>query len=112
MNQESDFGVQVAEGGEGGERDLHEVADAADVDEDLIRALVSETSAQLAYHRRRVFSTEAGVSTRAAVAGTNRGDWPVRYSWRWEKAAGSARMMACILDIFGGWNRNTYGDEV
>src|SRR6266481_7781787 len=60
VNQEGDFGVQVAEGGEGGERDLHEVADAADVHEDLIRALVSETSAKLANHRGRVFSTGGG----------------------------------------------------
>jgi hypothetical protein len=30
----------------------------------------------------------------------------------WEKAAGSARMMAYVLNIFGGLNRNIYGDEV
>jgi hypothetical protein len=56
--------VQFAEGGEGGERDLHEVANAAYIDEDLIRALVGETSAKLANHRTRVFSTAGRESTR------------------------------------------------
>jgi hypothetical protein len=32
VDEESDFGVQLAERGEGGERDLHKVADAADID--------------------------------------------------------------------------------
>ena len=57
--------MQLAEGGERGERDLHEVADAADVHEDLIRAFVGEASAKLANHQRRVLSRGAGVSTQA-----------------------------------------------
>src|SRR5260370_42182356 len=66
VNQQRDVGVQIAERGEGGERDLYEVADAAYIDEDLIRALVGEKSAKLANHRRRVFSSAAGVSTQGA----------------------------------------------
>ena len=65
VDQQSDFSVQFAKGGEGGERNLHEVADAAYIDEDLIRAFVGEASAKLANHRGRVFSSAAGVSTRA-----------------------------------------------
>src|SRR5713226_4214426 len=67
VDEQGDFGVQFAEGGERGERDLHEVADAAYIDEDLIRALVGETSAKLANHRRRVFSSAVGVSTRGSA---------------------------------------------
>jgi len=51
MDQQSDFGMQLAKRGEGGERNLHKVADAAYIDEDLIRALIGETSAKLANHR-------------------------------------------------------------
>jgi hypothetical protein len=94
--------VQFAERGERGERDLHEVADAANIDEDLIGAFVGETSAKLADHRRRVSSTAAGVSTLAAA----------NVNGEWEKGRGSARMMAYVFDILSGLNRNTYGDEV
>ena len=83
--------MQLAEGGERGERNLHEVADAANIDEDLIRAFVGETSAKLANHRRRVLSRAAGVSTKYAV----------NVNGKWEKRRGSARMMAYVFNILG-----------
>jgi len=83
--------VQFAERGERGERDLHEVADAANIDEDLIRAFVGEASAKLANHRRRVLSRAAGVSTKYAV----------NVIGKWEKGLGSARMRATVFNILG-----------
>ena len=51
VNQQSDFGVQIAKRGVGRERNQHNVADAADVNEHLIRSLVGKPPAQLANHR-------------------------------------------------------------
>src|SRR5260370_16850448 len=62
VDQQGDFGVQLAEGGEGRERHLHEIADAADIHEHLIRSLAGENSAKLANHRKRVFITQPMVS--------------------------------------------------
>jgi hypothetical protein len=83
--------VQFAEGSESGERNLHEVADAANINEDLIRAFVGETSAKLANHRRRVLSRAAGVSTKYAVNANG----------KWEKRRRSARMVATVFNILG-----------
>src|SRR5438445_10292504 len=81
VDQQGDFGVQFAKRGEGGERNLHQVADAAYIDEDLIRAFVGKASTKLANHRERVFSSAAGVSTRVAGRcwASNRG------SARWQR---------------------------
>ena len=83
--------MQFAEGSESGERNLHEVADAANIDEDLIRAFVGEASAKLANHGRRVLSRAAGVSTKYAVNANG----------KWEKGRGSARMVATVFNILG-----------
>ena len=51
VNQEGDFGVEIAKGGVSRERDLHDVADTGHVHQDLVGALVGEATTKLADHR-------------------------------------------------------------
>src|SRR5437867_1070752 len=50
INQECDFGVQLAECGVGRKRHLYEVADAAHVHEHLVRSFFRKPSAKLPNH--------------------------------------------------------------
>src|SRR5882762_11874899 len=68
MDQESDFGVQLAERGVRRKRDLHEVPDAAHVHEHLVRSFFGEPSAKLANHRSPVLPLFLRPSTRSRVS--------------------------------------------
>ena len=50
VNQQGDFGMQFAESGERGERNLHEIADAADIHEHLIRSLAGRHTVLMSSH--------------------------------------------------------------
>jgi hypothetical protein len=50
VDEEGGFGVEFGEGSEGRERDEDLVADAGDIEEDLIRAFLDEASAKVADH--------------------------------------------------------------
>jgi len=89
VNEKRDFGVEFAEGSVGGERDLDEIAYAADIDQDLIRAFFGETSAELANHERSVLppfvrlSTPAWVCVYAREKGTTPlGRAPARFTFQ------------------------------
>src|SRR2546427_5641420 len=64
VNQEGDFGVQLAQRGVSRERHLHEIADTAHVHEHLIRSFSGEASAKLANHRSPVLPLSLRPSTR------------------------------------------------
>src|SRR5713226_10406435 len=64
VDQEGDFGVEVAERGVRGERHLHDISHAAHVDEHLVRSLFGEPSAKLANHRSPVLPLFLRPSTR------------------------------------------------
>src|SRR6266404_6170292 len=51
VNQQSDFGVQLAESREGGKRHGNQIAHTADIDHDLVRAFIGKPAAQLSNHR-------------------------------------------------------------
>jgi hypothetical protein len=68
MDEKRHFGVKFAESGVRGERDLDEVAYAADVDEDLVRAFFGEATAKLANHGRPVLPPFLRLSTSAKLA--------------------------------------------
>jgi hypothetical protein len=63
VDEKSDFSVEFAEGGVRRERDLDKIANAADIDEHLIRAFFSEASAELANHGRPVLPPFVRLST-------------------------------------------------
>src|SRR5712692_11831305 len=63
VNQEGDFGVQLAQRGVSRERHLHEIADTAYVHEHLIRSFSGEESAKLANHRSPVLPLSLRPST-------------------------------------------------
>jgi hypothetical protein len=71
MDQESDFGVQLAERGVRRKRDLHEVPDAAHVHEHLVRSFFGEPSAKLANHRSPVLPLFLRPSTRSRESRTH-----------------------------------------
>jgi len=54
MDEQSNFGVEFAKSGEGGKRHGDEIADAADVEDNLIGPLFEEAAAQESNHRNRV----------------------------------------------------------
>jgi len=64
VDEQSDFGVKLTHGGEGGERDGDEIADAADIEDDLIGALFEEAAAEESDHRMKVLPRRERVSTR------------------------------------------------
>src|ERR1700675_2336210 len=74
VDKQRGFGVQGADAGEGRERDVDLIADAAHIEEDLIRALVSELAAERANHVRRLLISVRGVSTRGHGRGASRGN--------------------------------------
>jgi len=64
VNEKSDFSVEFAQSGIGGERDLDEIAYAADIDENLVRAFFGEASTKLANHGKPVLPPFLRLSTR------------------------------------------------
>ena len=54
VDEQCDFGVEFAESGESGKRHGNEIADAADIQDDLIGPLFQEAAAQESNHRSRV----------------------------------------------------------
>ena len=64
-----DLGVQLAERSVGRERHLHEITNAAHVDEHLVRPFSSEASAKLTNHRQSVLPPFLRLSTQSGVAG-------------------------------------------
>ena len=60
VNQQSDFRVQIAESGESGKRDGDEIADAADIEDYLVRAFIEEAAAEESNHRWPVLPEEGG----------------------------------------------------
>src|SRR6266480_4057237 len=69
VNEKSDLGVQLAERSVGRERHLHEITNAAHVDEHLVRPFSSEASAKLTNHRQSVLPPFLRLSTQSGVAG-------------------------------------------
>jgi hypothetical protein len=65
VDEKSDFSVEFAEGGVRRERDLDKIANAADIDEHLIRAFFGEASAELTNHGRPVLPPFVRLSTSA-----------------------------------------------
>src|SRR5579872_2960551 len=72
VDEKSDFGVKITERGVGGKGDLNEIAHAADIDEDLVRAFFGEASAELANHGRPVLPPFVRLSTSAEKAAARR----------------------------------------
>jgi hypothetical protein len=62
VNEQSVFGMQRSEAGESGKRNLDDVADASDFQENLIRTFVDEFAAQRANHAERLLISGAGLS--------------------------------------------------
>jgi hypothetical protein len=54
VDEQRDFGVEFTESGEGGKGHGDEIADAADIQDDLIGPLFQEATAQESNHRSRV----------------------------------------------------------
>jgi hypothetical protein len=69
VDEQSDFGVELAERGVCRERDLNKIADAADIHEDLIRAFFGEATAKLANHGKPVLPPFLRLSTSAKLTG-------------------------------------------
>src|SRR5215467_5438297 len=67
VNQERDFGVELAEGGISGKRNGYDVADTAYINEDLVGPFVGEASAKLSDHRLPVLPLFVRPSTRLGV---------------------------------------------
>jgi hypothetical protein len=61
--------VKFAERGEGGERDRNEIADAADIENDLIGTFFEEAAAEKSDHRKKVLLCWLRVSTRTDSGG-------------------------------------------
>jgi hypothetical protein len=54
VDEESDFGVEFAESGEGRERDGNEIADPPNIEDDLIGTFFEEAAAEESDHRMPV----------------------------------------------------------
>jgi len=62
VDEQRDFGVEFAKSSEGGKRHGNEIADAADVEDNLIGPLFQEAAAQESNHRSRVLPPEVPLS--------------------------------------------------
>jgi hypothetical protein len=67
MDEKRHFGMEFAESGISRKGNLDEVANAADIDEDLVRAFFGEATAKLANHGRPVLPPFLRLSTRSRV---------------------------------------------
>src|SRR6266849_9691932 len=72
VNQERDFGMEFTERGEGREWHLDEIADAAHIENDLIRSFFSEASAERSNHRSPVLPPFLRLSTHRWDSGYSR----------------------------------------
>ena len=65
VNEERDFGVEFTKRRESGKRDGNEIANATDVEDDLIGAFFEEAAAEESDHRMKVLPGErSGVNAR------------------------------------------------
>src|SRR5215470_778691 len=68
VNQQGNFGMEVAQRRVGGKRNLNHVADTTDVYEHLVRPFVGESPAKLTNHRGSVLPPCCGLSNAATAA--------------------------------------------
>lgn len=64
VDEQGDFGVEFAESSEGRERDGDEIADATNIEDDLIGAFLEEAAAEESDHRMPVLPPYVRLSTR------------------------------------------------
>src|SRR5260370_33570414 len=60
VDQQSDFGVEIAKCGKRGERHSNQIADAADIENDLIGPFFEQTAAEESDHRLKVLPLGGG----------------------------------------------------
>ena len=60
VDQQRDFGVEFAESGEGGERNGDEIADTANIEDNLIGTFFEEAAAEESDHRMKVLPVRLG----------------------------------------------------
>src|SRR6267378_3751883 len=60
VDQQSDFGVEIAKCGKRGERHSNQIADAADIENDLIGPFFEQTAAEESDHRLKVLPLGRG----------------------------------------------------
>lgn len=72
VGEKSDFGVEFTESGEGGEGNGDEIADAADIENDLIGALFEEATAKKSDHRMKVLPGKCDGVNKVELAGRSR----------------------------------------
>src|SRR5258707_10297641 len=60
VDQQSDFGVEIAKRGKRGERHSNQIADAADIENDLIGPFFEQTAAEKSDHRLKVLPLGRG----------------------------------------------------
>ena len=65
VDEQGDFGVKFAERGESGERNGDQIADAADIEDDLVGPFFQQAAAQESNHRKKVLPLFLRLSTRA-----------------------------------------------
>jgi hypothetical protein len=63
VDEQSNFRMKLAKGSKRGERHLNEIANAANINENLIRAFFGKASAKLANHGRPVLPPFVRLST-------------------------------------------------
>jgi len=69
VDQQSDFGVEIAKCGKRGERHGNQIADAADIENDLIGPFFEQTATEESDHRLKVLPLgRAGVNAGKACA--------------------------------------------
>jgi hypothetical protein len=69
VDQERNLGVEFAKRGEGGKRNRDEIANAANIEDDLIGSFFEETAAEESDHRRKVLPPSVRLSTRVRDRG-------------------------------------------
>jgi hypothetical protein len=63
VNEKSDFSVEFTEGGKGGKRNGNEIANAGDIENNLIGTFFEEAAAEESDHRMKVLLCWEEVST-------------------------------------------------
>src|SRR5215468_12102377 len=67
VDQQSDLRMEFAKSGKCGKRNGHEVANTADIENDLIGTLIEEAAAEQSDHRMKVLLCWSEVSTTGAA---------------------------------------------
>ena len=60
MDQQGNFGAKITHGGKRGKRHCNQVADSADVENDLIGSFFEQAAAKESYHRMKVLPLRLG----------------------------------------------------